>query len=305
MLRRYSLLLVLMACLLPQSAFSLSAPRVTVLPFDILSRSQHGYLKTEIPKVIAGKLREEGADIITIKKDADTWSGKDAGTEAVRKIGIKTGADYVIWGSLTWIGNTFSLDARMLESFSKNRPQFFFRQGSGIENLLGAVGELSKDIGLKIFKREKVADIVIEGNDRIEADAIRRIIKTQTGDVYLAKSLSRDLKAVYAMGYFDDIRIESEDGPSGKTIIFKVTEKPTIRVIRVNGNRVYEDDKVLEALNIRTGSILNVFQVQNNVERIKSSTRIKTTTTFRSIIKYKKPGITRRIWNLSFRKAAS
>jgi len=110
--------------------------------------------------------------------------------------------------------------------------------------------------------------VLVTGNKRIEADAIKKIIKTKPGDVYLAKSLSQDLKAVYSMGYFEDIRVEAEQGSQGKVIIFNVKEKPTIRIIRFKGNKVYDDDKIKENINIRTGSILNIFKVRSNIKRI-------------------------------------
>ena len=109
---------------------------------------------------------------------------------------------------------------------------------------------------------------MVAGNRRIEADAILRIIKTKPGDVYLAKSISDDLKAIYAMGYFEDIRVEAEDTPAGKIVIFQVTEKPTIRVIRFKGNRVYDEKEIRAALTLKTGSILNIFQIQNNIQRL-------------------------------------
>jgi outer membrane protein insertion porin family len=70
------------------------------------------------------------------------------------------------------------------------------------------------------------------------------------------------------MGYFEDIRVEAENGPDGKIIIFDVKEKPTIRIIRFKGNRVYDDDEIKENLNIKTGSILNIFKVGSNIKRI-------------------------------------
>ncbi len=135
-------------------------------------------------------------------------------------------------------------------------------------DLLGSIKKLADALELKLFKRERVASVKVVGNNRIEADAISQNIKTKPGDIFLAKSLSEDLKAVYAMGYFEDIRIESEEGPNGKVIIFNVQEKPTVRRIKFKGNRVFDDKEIKENLSIRTGAILNVFQIQKNIGRI-------------------------------------
>ncbi|MGD2030620.1 MAG: outer membrane protein assembly factor BamA, partial [Desulfobacterales bacterium] len=132
----------------------------------------------------------------------------------------------------------------------------------------GIVKQLVRNMSMKLLKREKVAQVLVAGNKRIEGDAIKEIIKTKPGDVYIAKNLSQDLKAVYSMGYFEDIRIEAEESPQGKIIIFRVKEKPNIRIIRFKGNKVYKDDEIKENLSIRTGSVLNIFKVRSNIKRI-------------------------------------
>jgi len=269
-LRKLSLIIFILAGLLPNTVFSQTVPRVAILPFQILAQDKGAYLQSEIPKVMGAQLKQDGAVIVDAGVTPEAvLKDKRKMEDTARNIGIKTGADYVIWGSLTWVGKKFSLDTKMVESFGEGRTYLLFKEGDGIENLLGTIQGLSKEIGLKIFKREKVAGVRVEGNQRIEADAILKIIKTKPGDVYLAKSLSEDLKSVYAMGYFDDIRIEAEDGPQGKIIIFKLDEKPTIRIIRVSNNNVYTDEEIIESLSLKTGSILNIFQVRNNMERIK------------------------------------
>ncbi len=250
-------------------AHSIDSVKVVVLPFEIHARKDLSSLQNEILNVIKTYIKEEGAFILTPEAvPAVTLWKTSQSYDDMRNFGIKNGADYIVWGSLTLIGQKFSLDVKMIQSLGEDPPQIFIKEGQGLENLSGVVKQLSRDIGMKLFKREKVSGVEIAGNKRIESDAIKMIIKTKPGDVYLSKSLSDDLKAVFAMGYFDDIRIEAEDTPDGKKIIFRVKEKPTIRVIRFKGNKVFKEDKVKENLTIKTGSILNPFKIRRNVERI-------------------------------------
>jgi outer membrane protein insertion porin family len=141
-------------------------------------------------------------------------------------------------------------------------------EGENIENLLGIVKKLAGDIGIKLFKQEKVAGMKVVGNQRIESDAVEKVVKTKPGDIYSPKNLSEDLKRIYSMGYFEDVRIEMESKPDGKTVIFRVTEKPTIRVIRFKGNRTFEDKELLESMDIKTGSILNISKINSNIKRM-------------------------------------
>ena len=180
-------------------------------------------MKAEISEVIKKHLKQDGAIVSEPVFSLDSkWEEISESIDGIRNFGVQNGVDYVIWGSLTWIGQKFSLDVKLLESFGEGLPNVFFKEGQGIENLLGIVRQLAQDIGMQIFKRKKVVRVIITGNQRIESDAIKKIIKTEPGNIYLAKSLSEDLKAVYSMGYFEDIRIESEDEPEGKVIIFRV-----------------------------------------------------------------------------------
>ncbi|MFH0994129.1 MAG: outer membrane protein assembly factor BamA [Pseudomonadota bacterium] len=265
--------------------------QVMVLPFEIHAQPNLEYLKDQVPQLIQRHLERDGATIV--KPDiASAISGKEMTMETIRLLGSQKGADVVVWGSLTWLGQNFSLDARMVEISTAKPPGSFFSEGEGVENLPAAVKSLSDIISSRLFKREKIADVRVSGNRRIEQDAIKRIVKTQPGDAFLTKNLSEDLKAIYSMGYFDDVRVESEDSSSGKIIIFVVKEKPTIRHIYIKGGQGYQaaaskkkdeqdikdeikpsslvidEEKILKSLDIKTGSIVNIFKIQSNIKRI-------------------------------------
>jgi outer membrane protein insertion porin family len=197
------------------------------------------------------------------------------GLKHLRELGVQNGADYVVWGSLTRIGTKFSLDTKLLESFEKKAPRILTVEGEGIGNLLGVVKKLGNDLTFTIFKREKVAAIEVVGNRRIEADAIKRVIQTKPGNIYTVKNLSEDLKRVYQMGFFEDVRVESESTPKGKVVTFQIIEKSTIRRIRFKGNVIYDDEDLQESLDIQTGSILNIFKIRSNLNRIENLYREK------------------------------
>ena len=51
-------------------------------------------------------------------------------------------------------------------------------------------------------------------------------------------------------------------------LVFKVTEKPTVRAVTVSGNVVFDSDEIKKSLNLKKGSILNIFTVRNDMRRI-------------------------------------
>jgi outer membrane protein insertion porin family len=267
--RHLSLIIIATLLFLPNIARSADIVKVMVLPFDIHSSENLSSLQTEILTVLQAHIREEGA--VTVASGITSEAALQEVSqnhEKIRHLGESKSADFVVWGSLTLIGQKFSLDVKMINVYKRGLPLIFIKEGQGIENLPGIVKQLASNIGMKLFKREKIVSVEIAGNKRIESDAIKRVIKTKPGDIYLPNRLSEDLKAVYAMGYFDDIRIEAENTPEGEKIIFRVKEKPTIRVIRIKGNHVFKEEKIKENLTIKTGSILNTFKIRSNVARI-------------------------------------
>ena len=248
-------------------------PRVLLLPFEANAPPTMAYLQEEVPKVLGRRLSQEGAVILDPPPDLQQpqpWS-----PERIRREGIAAGADYVVWGSITAIGQRYSIDARILEIFGTRPVDLVAVEGTGLETLPLQVQQLAEELMLTIFRQQKIVEIRISGNRRIEADAIHNMIQSSPGEIYSVKSLSEDLEAVYSMGYFDDVRIEAEDTPDGKAITFIVEEKPTIRRIRFDGNRIYDDEELQENITLKTGSILNVFTIRNNLQRIETLYREK------------------------------
>jgi len=237
MFKRLGMVIFIFICFFPSSLFAKKPVTVVILPFEIHSSDDYSNLRTGIPEVLQKHLKQYGVTVLDVDEQKGLSPENTAkGKNQIRKFGMENGADHIIWGSMTWIGKQFSLDIKMMEVFGGGPPIVFSSAGKGIENLSHAVKKLTGDISLKLFKREVIIKIIIKGNKRIEADAIKRVIVALPGDVFIPKNLSNDLKAVYSMGYFEDVRIEAENTSKGKIIIFKVKEKPTIRKIIIKGN---------------------------------------------------------------------
>jgi outer membrane protein insertion porin family len=270
MIKRTCPSLLLLVFLIADFAYAQQPVRVIILPFEIYAQEDLSYLKQQIPQAIKTPLEQEGARVLLLDNETLASQGLQTDSvDAIRQIGVEIGAQYILWGSLTWLGQNFSLDTKLLSSDKVEDPYAFSVEGEGIENLPATVKTLVQEMALKLFKRVTVVQIQIKGNQRIEEDAIRRVLKVKKDDVYNVKNLSIDLKAVYGMGYFDDARIEAETVADGKIIILTVKEKPTVRTISVDGNSwVYDDDEIKEVLTIRKGSILNINTLQSDMRRI-------------------------------------
>jgi outer membrane protein insertion porin family len=263
--------LFLSLCLLAGPAAADETVRVLVLPFEIHASQDLSYLSRDIPKTIQEYLQPEGAVFLEMDPEtAAAVAAKVPDIPAVRKIGLSAEADSVIWGSMTRIGDNISLDINMVESVGGTPAISVFEAGTGMENMRTVVKNAAGKLARHLFRQELITRVQVAGNKRIEADAIQRAIRVKPGDVLRAGDISRDMNAIYKMGYFEDIRVESREDDGGKIVVFNVTEKPTIRRISFSGNRVLKDKDLRENLSISTGSILNIFTIKSNIDQLES-----------------------------------
>jgi outer membrane protein insertion porin family len=100
-------------------------------------------------------------------------------------------------------------------------------------------------------KRELIEAIEFRGNRRIPSSRLRAQIFSRPGDVYDVNALERDFMALWNTGYFDDIRLEAQDGKTGKIVIFYVREKKLVRAIVYKGLHSVEQSDVMEAFQKR------------------------------------------------------
>ncbi|MFP4475356.1 MAG: outer membrane protein assembly factor BamA [Desulfatibacillaceae bacterium] len=265
----FIVLVATLAVLTASPAFCENGVRVRILPFSVNAMEDLGYLRLEIPDQISKRLAREGvrADIA----GQQFMDGRDPGAmsnEELRRLGMAEGLDYLVWGSFSKIGGHFSLDARVLPVSVSAPPESYYREGAGMKSLTTEVASLSEDILARILGKKRVAEIVIEGNRRIEKDAILNRISITEGDLFSPSAVSEDIRGVFAMGYFDDVRVESEEAPEGRRLVFHVVEKPTVASVNIKGNEEVDDDEILEVVDITRGSILNQLRIEENVQRI-------------------------------------
>ncbi len=92
-----------------------------------------------------------------------------------------------------------------------------------------------------------VEQVVIRGNRRIPESTIKIWIGTREGDTFNPAQITRDIRALYAQGHFEDVKVYSEDGArGGKLITFEVKEFPLLLEIKYDGLKSVQQSTVLE-----------------------------------------------------------
>jgi outer membrane protein insertion porin family len=113
-----------------------------------------------------------------------------------------------------------------------------------------------------------VNSIEIKGLRRIEEGAIKSKLSQKIGEPVSQEKTSEDIKAIFKMGYFDDVRVEIEPFEGGIRISYIMREKPTVVRIEFQGNKGLDDAKLKEKLSITPGAIADTVLIQDNATKI-------------------------------------
>jgi outer membrane protein insertion porin family len=89
-----------------------------------------------------------------------------------------------------------------------------------------------------------VHDIRVEGVQRTEAGTIFSYLPIKVGDRVTDEKISDAVKALYATGFFRDVRLEAQ----GDVLIVSVEERPTISSLTFVGNKEFDTDTIKKAL---------------------------------------------------------
>ncbi len=251
--------------------------KVAVFPFTVTSKESLGYLGEKISQEIRGRLKADGFTPVSqedLHKELSQLTGPLDEAQA-QAIGRKLGADMIIWGTLLKVGDLVSLEGQATDLVGKKRTISLKLQGTGLHSLSGLSRQMAQELSLKIVGKERVVHIVVKGNRRIEKDAILGVMQTREGEILVPAHLREDLKAIYKMGYFTDVRLDVSDTPEGRILTVLVKEKPAIREIMVEGNRKLKKDKIIEVMNLKPFSVASEGAIKEDINKVQQAYREK------------------------------
>jgi len=137
----------------------------------------------------------------------------------------------------------------------------------GILTLIFILSSLSL-VQAQVNNQGKITAIVVQGNEDISKDLIISQIASNLGDVFSKENIEKDMKAVYDLGYFEDVRIKLESFRDGYKVVFVVVENLPIKEISIEGNTVVSEEEMREAMVLQEGQIFCQKILKNDLDRI-------------------------------------
>jgi outer membrane protein insertion porin family len=89
-----------------------------------------------------------------------------------------------------------------------------------------------------------VKDIRVEGIQRIDAGTIFSYLPVRVGETFTDEKGVAAIRALYATGFFNDVRIEAE----GNVLVVAVEERPAIASVEFSGTREFDKDMLISTL---------------------------------------------------------
>jgi outer membrane protein insertion porin family len=277
------LLVLLVACLAFPAASLAKAKdggdgAVMVLPFQINGDSKFEYLHTKLPQLLIERLREAGLKVLSEAEVLSLINKKKVGhldMNVVKELAAQGRARYAVYGSFTAAGQAVSLDARIVDASGQQQTKSVFVTKDGAANVAPAVEELAKKIKNALIVSDVVSEIEVRGTKNLDKDVVLNKLKVQRGDPYDPTQVNEDIKNIFELGFFEDVKISVEDVTGGKRLIVEVVEKPRIMAIGVIGAGDVGEDDVREAMSTKTGSVLNPKVLAEDLGKIRELYRKK------------------------------
>ncbi|HYD47078.1 MAG TPA: outer membrane protein assembly factor BamA, partial [Terriglobales bacterium] len=115
----------------------------------------------------------------------------------------------------------------------------------------------------------QLTHVEIEGNRRVEDEAIRVHLRSRAGARFDEADVDADIRALYAMGFFDNIEADLQSVAGESVLTYRVRERPFIRELRIEGNDEIDKDELEPALRVRPNTIYTPQKVQQGIEEAK------------------------------------
>lgn len=135
--------------------------------------------------------------------------------------------------------------------------------------LLAAGSASAEEIAPDGSGARTIVEISVSGNNAVETDAILERMYTRVGQKLDRKRLSRDVRRLFATGFFKDIRVTGVVRADGRHLTVHVVENPVIATLEFEGLHEVPEKDLRRRLKLKAGHILNEPEIRRAITTIR------------------------------------
>ncbi len=139
-----------------------------------------------------------------------------------------------------------------------------------LAGVVGWVGVLMAAPAAAEDEARRVIAVDVSGARTVARDTILAKVQTKPGGPYDARVASEDIRRVFALGYFTDVKTTLTERPDGVVVTFVVQEKPAIEEVQLEGHRALPAEKLRELLGVQRGDLYDPRRIKQGVESIQA-----------------------------------
>ncbi|MDT8445955.1 MAG: outer membrane protein assembly factor BamA [bacterium] len=122
----------------------------------------------------------------------------------------------------------------------------------------------------------KIVEIRFDGIELIETGLLYNTISSSVNYPLSRPQVAQDIKDLFRLGYFDDVKAELEQvGPGEAVLVFRCVEKPRISKLAVIGQTKLDKKTLIEKLKVHENNMFNEARIQADLDLIKEEYRKK------------------------------
>lgn len=113
-----------------------------------------------------------------------------------------------------------------------------------------------------------IQKIQIQGQKKIEKDAIEARLKSKVGGPYSEALVKEDIESLFKSGYFYDVVVERTGAASNLVLTYTVVEKPSIAEIVFEGNSELKSEELLEGSGLKAYEIVSQPKLRDAIDKL-------------------------------------
>ena len=279
-------LCLLLAATLAQAAQRQApqGPLVLILPFQVNASGDMQTLQKDLAALLTEKVSARGMRVVPAKQVRDLLQNRNVETldlEQARQLGAAVKAQVVLYGALNQLGEGFSMDTRVVSMAAGRKAQSLNLQKGSMMGLGTAADELAAAVAGEVSVAEAapagaaaatgkapagtLGDVQVRGMKVMDPDVVLMRLSIRKGDSPDAAAINEEVKRVWDMGYFSDVKASLEPG---NVLVFTVVEKPRIDNILVEGSDKVDKEDILAAMSTKTGAVLNEKLLAEDIQKV-------------------------------------
>ena len=114
-----------------------------------------------------------------------------------------------------------------------------------------------------------IASIDVSGNKAVESDAILERVHMKVGDKLDRMRISRDVRRLYATGFFKDVSVLGVVKADGRHLTIRVVENPVIASLDYEGLHAVKEKDLKLRMKLKPGHIFNKPELQADITTIR------------------------------------